>query len=474
MVEKLSIAPKFRPELDPDFLPAVLWVRAYQELVKVEGKGQRVVIALQREDGTTFVHETNVLIHEGENAELNNLYLERLLKFLLWQKGAPTVFIAADPRIVAYLRHAYSPNGERAFDYDFFSTQAFVQPLVIEHRDPQAMPSARHLNRPLGRHFEGCRVGFDLGGSDRKCAAVIDGKVIFTAEVPWNPYFQKDPRYHIEGINDSIARAAAKLPRVDAIGGSAAGIYVNNEVRVGSLYRGLSREDFDRHIRRLFFVLKERWNNVPFEVVNDGEVTALAGSMAFNVNSVLGISMGTSTAAGYVTPEGNITPWFNELAFVPVDYRREAPVDEWSGDAGCGSQYFSQQAVGRLLEPAGISLPREMPLPEKLGEVQKMMARGDERARRIYLTIGTYLGYAIAQFADFYQIENVLVLGRVMSGEGGAVIVERANTVLAGEFPDLHERIRIHMPDEAFKRLGQAVAAASLPRLVSTTGGSAR
>jgi len=133
----------------------------------------------------------------------------------------------------------------------------------------------------------------------------------------WNPYFEKDPFYHFQGVNDTLRRAAAKLPRLDAIGGSAAGVYVNNEPRVGSLYRGIAEPDFDRHIRGLFRALQSWWGGVPFEVVNDGEVTALAGSMSMKANAVLGYSMGTSVAAGYVTPDGNITPWLNELAFVP-------------------------------------------------------------------------------------------------------------------------------------------------------------
>ncbi|MBQ9739564.1 MAG: ROK family protein, partial [Kiritimatiellae bacterium] len=81
---------------------------------------------------------------------------------------------------------------------------------------------------------------------------------------------------------------------------------------------------------------------VPFEIVNDGEVTALAGSMQLNSNSILGVSLGTSMAGGYVNPDGNITDWLNELAFVPIDYRDGAPADEWSGDLGCGVQFFSQ------------------------------------------------------------------------------------------------------------------------------------
>jgi hypothetical protein len=400
----------------------------------------------------------------------------------------------------------------------------YGRPMNIESGPYDACPEERESAAPLGRHLDGCRIGFDLGASDRKSAAVIDGKVVFSDEVPWNPSVQSDPQYHHDGINDSLKRAAAHLPRVDAIGGSAAGVYVANEVRVGSLYRAVPADKFDARIRRLFFDLQRAWGDVPFDVVNDGEVTALAGSMALGSRSctaklgadavdggaggrgssgspgerapgglvtstahsasggrgtgtggadvvdggaVLGVAFGSSLAAGYVTPQGNITTWLNELAFVPVDYRPDAPADEWSGDAGVGVQYFSQQAVGRLLAPAGIVLPREMPLPVKLEQVQKLMADGDERARRIYQTIGVYFGYSIATYADFYEVRNLLVLGRVLSGEGGDLILSTAGEVLKAEFPEVAERIRYHIPDEKEKRHGQAIAAASLPSVTA-------
>ena len=280
-----------------------------------------------------------------------------------------------------------------------------------------------------------------------------------------NPYFQKDPAYHIEGIHDSLKRAAAHLPRVDAIGGSAAGVYVNNEVRVASLFRGVPPDAFTKHVRRMFFTLQERWGGVPFEVANDGEVTALAGSMSLGDNAVLGISMGTSQAGGYVTPEGNITPWLNELAFAPIDYRDGAPRDEWSGDDGCGVQYFSQQGVGRLAAKAGFTFKAGMPLAEQLIEVQKAMQSGDARAAQIYDSIGVCFGYAIAHYADFYEIRHMLVLGRVTSGAGGQRILDRAADVLRADFPKLAGKIALRMPDEKDKRHGQAIAAASLPAL---------
>jgi predicted NBD/HSP70 family sugar kinase len=264
---------------------------------------------------------------------------------------------------------------------------------------------------------------------------------------------------------ESLKRAAAHLPRVDAIGGSAAGIYVDNRVKVASLFRAVSREAFDRRVKDLFFELQQAWNGVPFAVVNDGEVTALAGSMALDRNAVLGLALGTSLAAGYVTRDGRLTSWLNELAFAPVDYAPEAPVDEWSGDQGVGAQYLSQQAVGRLLTPAGINLDPQLRLSEKLQHVQELMARGDERATRIYQTIGAYLGYAVAHYADFYDFNSVLLLGRVMSGKGGDVIVGEAKRVLHDEFPELPERITLHVPDERQKRHGQAVAAASLAEI---------
>ena len=373
--------------------------------------------------------------------------------------------VGGDPRIADYLRGVYSPEGERAFDYHFMGERVYGRPMTFENVAYEATPPEKEAAAPLGRHLDGYRIGFDLGASDRKCAAVAEGQVVFSEEVPWTPGAQADPRYHLDGIDDSLRRAAAHLPRVDAIGGSAAGVYVNNEVRVGSLYRGVPQPLFDTRVRRLFFELQKAWGGIPFEVVNDGEVTALAGSMALNDSAVLGIAMGSSLAAGFVTPQGNITTWLNELAFVPVDYRDAAPADEWSGDRGVGVQYFSQQAVGRLLAPAGIELPGELPLPARLEQVQKLMAAGDGRARKIYETIGVFLGYNIAQYADFYDFRNLLILGRVMTGEGGDVILSVAGNVLRAEFPEVAERIRFHIPDEKEKRHGQAIAAASLPAI---------
>jgi len=461
----LSIAPKLRPTLDPEFLPAALWHRAYREWVAADSGSRPFTIVLVRTDGAVFRHDSRVLSAGHPAAALTLTFAERLLKFLLWMKGGPQVLVAGADEIAAALAKIYSATGARAFDHDFMGQKIFGRVFSIEASSFDALPATVETSLPMGRNLGGCRIGFDLGGSDRKAAALIDGEVVFSEEIAWDPYFQSDPSYHIAGVHDSLKRAAAHLPRVDAIGGSAAGVYVNNEVRAASLFRGVPAEAFEKHIRRMFFTLQERWGGVPFEVVNDGEVTALAGSLSMNDNTVLGVSMGTSQAGGYVTPAGNITSWLNELAFAPIDYRSDAPRDEWSGDIGCGVQYFSQQGVGRLARRAGFDFPSTLALPEQLIEVQHAMKAGDVRARAIYESIGVCFGYAIAHYADFYEVRNLLVLGRVTSGEGGEVILQRARDVLQAEFPALAETIQLRTPDEKNKRHGQATAAASLPAL---------
>lgn len=458
-------SPRHLPPLDECFLPAALWNRAYRKLVEAEPESRDLHLALARKDGTTFHHRLRILPHEGGNVELNRKYVERTVKFLLWMKGGSRLYVAGNDAVAAILSGIYSPDGARSFDWDIVGHGIFDEPISVTPCPREELPPASEENMKLGRNLDGCRIGFDLGGSDRKAAALIDGKVVFSEEIPWDPYFQSDPHYHLEGIRDSLQRAATHLPRVDAIGGSAAGDYINNEVRVASLFRGIKDPAvFETEVRPIFRKLQEEWKGIPFVVINDGEVTALAGSLSMNANAVLGISMGTSLAAGYCTPGGRITPWINELAFAPIDYRDDAPEDEWSGDIGCGVQYFSQQGVARLAPSAGFAFGK-MAFPEQLAEVQKAMTRGHDGARRIYETIGVCFGYTIAHYAEFYEIENLLILGRVTSGAGGELILEKAAEVLQDEFPQLGEQITMTTPDEQMKRHGQAVAAASLPTL---------
>lgn len=457
------IAPRITPRLDPLFRPASLANRSFRQEVKASGGGEWVRIAVEQADGSIFNFETAIFEKNHPEAVGNFTYLERFLKFLLWSRGGYRIYFDGPTELHTRLQKHYQQTTTGKFDADIMGGRIYEKPFEILLTGD--IPKPRESTAPLGRHLDGCRIGFDLGGSDRKVAAVMDGKAIFSEETVWNPIPEKNPQWHFDQIQDSLRKAATHLPRVDAIGGSSAGVYVNNRVKVASLFRGVSREDFEGKVKNIFLELQKEWGGIPFEVANDGEVTALAGSMSLGRNAVFGLAFGTSTAAGYVNRDGNITTWLNELAFAPVDYNPNAPVDEWSGDYGCAVQYFSQQCVGRLLNAAGIELPENLTLPEKLKEVQKLMDKADCRAIKIYETIGTYFGYAVAHYADFYEIEHLLILGRVTSGPGANVILDGAKEVLKEEFPELARSIEFHVPDEKDKRHGQAIAAASLPNL---------
>jgi predicted NBD/HSP70 family sugar kinase len=364
------------------------------------------------------------------------------------------------------LRVIYGPGGARSFDADFFAKIYEKPAFVVEHCATGALPPEQESGSALGGHLNGCRIGFDAGGSDRKVAAVIDGKEVFSCEIVWQPKTESDPGYHFAGIDDSIRRAAEHLPRIDGIGVSSAGIYVANRTMVASLFRKVAQEQFETRIKNIYLDIAKKWGNVPIEVANDGDVTALAGALELKDHPVLGIAMGTSEAAGYVNRDGLITGWINELAFAPIDYAADAPVDvEWSGDRGTGVNYFSQDAVIRLAPRAGIDLSATLSPGEKLKQVQDLLKNGDPRPVGIFESIGVFLGYGLIHYADFYDLKHVLLLGRVTSGAGGMLLLNKARSVLETEAPELYARIKLHLPDEATRRVGQSIAAASLPRL---------
>lgn len=445
--------------LDPGFQAAVIFNRNYIATTKASGKAVPLILGLERENGLISRFETIV----SSNADATSLfYVERLVKFLLWSRGGWKLHFGGPASLGESISRAYSAHCPRKFDAEMMEL-AYGRPFEVSITTADHCPPARDMEISAGGHMKGCRIGFDLGASDYKVSAVIDGEPVFTSETPWDPKNQTNPAYHYHHISAALHRAAACIPRVDAIGGSSAGIIVNNEIRVASLLRSIP-EDLYPTAAAVFHRIAREWS-VPLVVMNDGDVTALAGALSLGENGMLGIAMGSSEATGFMDKRGRILGWLNELAFAPVDFNPQAPPDEWSADTGVGALYFSQQAVNKLLPAAKIDLPEEMGLPERLVEVQKLMQAGDERAAKIYETIGVYLGYTIPHYLDFYDFDHMLILGRVTTGEGGDIVLSTARDVLSKEFPECLERIQMHVPDEKMRRVGQAVAAASLPEI---------
>ena len=453
------IPPKTHPPLDLNFRPAVLANRAFQE--RCQKEGVPLVIGLERSGGELTRYETLVLPEDHPQAAENLDYVERLVKFLLWQRGGYKVYIGGSAEIGNYIRSLYAKDGARQFDYHFMGEKVYERDFEVVICAADEVPAARETGKLLGGYLQGARIGFDLGASDRKVSAVVDGKVVYSEEVVWEPRKHADPAYHYNEIRKALETAASKMPRVDAIGGSSAGVYIDNRPMVASLFRGIPENRFDE-IKNLFLRIQEEMG-VPLEIINDGDVTALAGAMSLEDNGILGIAMGSSEAAGYVNLDGRIMGWLNELAFAPIDYSPAAPIEEWSGDIGCGATYFSQQGVFRLAPAAGIDIPEGITDAAKLKFVQEKLEAGHEGAIQIWESIGVYLGYSLAHYADFYELKHVLILGRCTSGRGGDLIIENAQKILDEEFPELS--FHIQLPDEKSRRVGQSIAAASLPPL---------
>ena len=448
---------KHTPKLDKQFVPFGVWRTAYLKDAK-----KPIAIAVERDKGRVSVHHT--CIHgTQEMAEADYRYVERYVKFLLWSVGGFRVSVCGCSALAQRLKKAYDPKGERHFDFTFFN-QLYERDLEIVDLPLEDCPAANEVAEPIGGNLDGCRIGFDAGGSDRKVSAVIDGECVYSEEVVWFPKLQTDPQYHYDGIVAAFRSAASKMPRVDAIGVSSAGTFIGNAPMVASLFIKVPRSEWDK-VKTIYDRAAKEIGDVPIVVANDGDVSALAGAMGLGVGNIMGIAMGTSEAVGYVDKDKNVLGWINELAFAPVDLCEDAMQDEWSGDIGCGVKYFSQDGVIKLAPRAGINLSESLSPAEKLKEVQKLMDQDGNNAAEIYRSIGTYLGHALAYYYDLYHCRHVLLLGRVMSGKGGDLVLEEAKRVLADEYPECSGKLFPALPDEKSRRVGQSVAAASLPEV---------
>lgn len=455
------IKPKFQSSLDPSFCPIVTSFNYYQSQVLKSQDYDKVVIGIRRNDGILSIFKMHVFNEKHDEASYNKCYVERIIKTLLWLKGGYEIIFQGPTKLGEYIKTSFSKNGNRAFDVSFME-RIYHAKFNVELLSSSIILTENEKSQHVTKSLKGCRIGFDAGGSDRKVSALIDGNVVFSEEVVWFPKLNSDPLYHINGIKDSLNRAASYLPKVDAIGVSSAGVYINNQARVASLFLKVPDDLFDKHIKNIYIDIAKDMGDIPITVANDGDVTALAGAMGLNQNNVLGIAMGTSQAAGYVNQEGDFTGWLNELSFIPVNLSLDAPQEEWSKDFGCGSLYFSQDAVIRLAERSHIEIDTSLSPAEKLIIIQKLAEQGDLRALEIFRTIGIYLGYSLAYYHQFYHMKYVLILGRVTSGIGGELILEVAKQVLKDEFIDLYNTLIIQLPNEASRRVGQSIAAASL------------
>merc|ERR1719436_751411 len=284
-------------------------------------------------------------------------------------------------------------------------------------------------------------------------------------------------------IMTELRKAKEKLPKVDAIGGSATGTVSDaNEATWCDIFPNVPPAVYKEKVVDIFVrMAKEVAGDVPLKVINDGEVTALAAVQKIGKGNILGISMGSSEGGGYANEEGNLMGWINELCYVRLDLNPEAPTDPWSKGAhtGLSHMYLGQRGATKLAAKAGVQVPENYVYPHPdlctmkheahaqcLKLIQKAMAdpAQEPQVRKLYETCGVYLGYGLAQYSEFYPIDHVMILGRVSKGAGGDLMLEKAKKVLQTEFPQ-YAHIQFHTADDHFKAVGQCIAAAALPEV---------
>ena len=220
-----------------------------------------VDIAVERADGQMAVCSTR--IHgTPEMREADCYYVERIVKTLLWMKGGFKVYVAGDETVYEYLKSVYCAGGQQAFDWDYMAN-VFEHPFEVVLVD--AVPQAKDAPKRVGGHLDGCRIGFDAGGSDRKVSAVIDGETVYSEEVVWFPKITADPDYHYDGIVSALKSAAEHMPRVDAVGVSSAGVYINNRTMNASLFLKVPRDLFDAKVKDIYIrAITDTFGDVPY------------------------------------------------------------------------------------------------------------------------------------------------------------------------------------------------------------------
>ncbi|CAE7282059.1 SPAC4G8.04 [Symbiodinium pilosum] len=490
----LLVRPAVPAPLDPNFSPLVLAKRKYLKAVAAAsgakdgliagkkgmgifkalglGKGKPVFLewALPRADGCA--RYSLPVFPEGHPDVEASIYLAGvLIQEMIWQRSAKSLLLSGPANICEALKQDFSKGGRYEFEVTSMPNVCGTPDTVFEVKivNPSELPESFDTPQICGKDANGCRLAFDLGKSDIKTVAVKDNEVVYSKETEWD-VTNADPEYHFKAVSDALKLAKEKLPKVDAMGGSATGtVGAQNEATWCDIFPNVPPDVYKQKVVDIFQrICKEVAGDVPLKVINDGEVTALAAVQKLEgKGSVMGISMGSSEGAGYANADGNLMGWINELCYVRLDMNPEAPTDPWSkgSHTGLSHMYLGQRGATKLAAKAGIKLPENYVYPHAnmctikhedhaqcLKLIQKAMEDPSQKVQveKLYVTVGVYLGYALAQYCEFYKIDHVMILGRVSKGAGGDIMLSTAKRVLQTEFPE-HAGIQFHTADDHFK-----------------------
>jgi predicted NBD/HSP70 family sugar kinase len=416
-----------------------------------------------------------------------------MIQETIWRCGAKSMQLAGPEKACNALKAAYAVGGAYEFEATTMpkvngeADKAFVVSIV----EAGALPEVKDTPQVCGKDASGNRLAFDLGKSDIKTVAIKDGEVLDSMETEWD-VTATDPQYHFDAIvaamKGTIERAKVKgFGDIQAVGGSATGtVGANNEATWCDIFPNVPPDVYKEKVVDIFQrIAKEVAGDVPLKVINDGEVTALAAVQKLGVDKigggVMGISMGSSEGGGYANKEGNLMGWINELCYMKLDMNPEAPDDPWTKGAhrGMSHMYLGQRGATKNAHKVIDDLPANYKYPcaemctikhedhaQCLKKIQEGMKASPDKVKDLYITCGVYLGYGLAMYQEYYDIQDIMILGRVSKGDGGDLMLKTASEVLEKEFPD-NKKITFHTADDHFKAVGQCIAAAALPTIAA-------
>jgi len=479
----LLVKPKVVAPLDTKFSPLILGKRRYLEAVKEVEDAESLEWALPRADGCAR-YKLPVFPQKHKDVRASTYLAGVLIQEMIWQRSASSLILFGPEKMTKALKTMFSIGGAYEFEAKSMPNVCGTPDKPFEvtiAEKAEDLPEAKDAPQVCGTNANGCRLAFDLGKSDIKTVAVKDNEVLDSKETEWD-VTNVDPDYHFDAILKAMKETAAKLPKIEAIGGSATGtISADNEATWCDIFPNVPPDVYKAKVTDIFKRLAhEMAPGVPLKVINDGEVTALAAFQKIKAGNVMGISMGSSEGGGYANADGNLLGWINELCYIRLDMNPRAPTDPWSKGAhtGLSHMYLGQRGATKLAHKV-CEVPDNYKYPHPdmctikhedhaqcLKLIQKAMAdpEKEKEVTKLYETVGVYLGYALAQYCEFYKIDHVMILGRVSKGKGGDVMLDTAKKVLTEEFPEF-AGMQFHTADDHFKAVGQCIAAAALPSL---------
>jgi len=471
--------------LDPDFSPLYLGKKQYLQATK--NCTDKLKWALPRPGGCGR-GELPVFPEGHKNCDASVYMASVLINNMMWERAAASLELSGPAWMTASMVAAYTTDGPCSFEVKNMPNACGTPdtPFGVTVVAAKDLSKAKETPSKCGTEANGSRLAFDLGKSDIKVVVVKDNEVLYSKETEWD-VTNVDPDYHFNAIKAAMEIGKAELEKtgskIEAIGGSATGaISANSEATWCDCFPNVPPDVYQEKVVNIFHRLRDALApGVPLKVINDGEVTALAAySKLGGKGNILGISMGSSEGGGYANKDGDLLGWINELCFLKLDLNPEAPHDPWTKGthSGISHMYLGQRGATKLAKAGGIEAPENQlwPHPDMctikhdnhaqcLKLIQKAMTdpAKEPQARKIYETVGVYLGYGLCQYLDHYRIDHLMILGRVSKGAGGDIMLEVAKSVLAKEKPKV--KIEFHTADDHFKAVGQCIAAAALPEL---------